>query len=313
MLTYSHYVSIFFCAAVHFPRQADRRILESGSTRVGVMNGKEEMIADGRKTYVMGILNVTPDSFSDGGRFVSDRQIVTQVETMIDQGADIIDVGGESTRPFAKAVSEKEEMQRVLPAIRLIREISEIPVSIDTTKAEVARRALDAGADMVNDISALTHDPAMPEVVRSYSGPVIIMHMQGTPRTMQLDPRYDDVVGDICSYFRKRINQLEMEGIEKKRIVLDPGIGFGKTVSHNLAILQRIGELQALGCPVLVGHSRKMFLGKVLDLEVEERDTATAVVSGWCASKGVAYVRVHNVGASVQAVRITRAIMSAGP
>ena len=261
----------------------------------------------------MGILNVTPDSFSDGGRFTDKTAIRAQVETMIAEGADIIDVGGESTRPFADAVGEDDELQRVLPAIRIIREISRIPISIDTTKAGVARAALAAGADMINDISALDHDPEMIQVVRSYDGPVIIMHMQGTPRTMQLDPRYDDVVTDIRDFFVQRISWLGEQGVEKERIVIDPGIGFGKTVEHNLLLLQRIEELTQLGCPVLVGHSRKMFLGKILDLEVEERDIATAAVSALCALKGVAVVRVHNVAASLQAIRITEAIMSAVP
>ncbi len=269
------------------------------------------MIQGRPKTLVMGILNVTPDSFSDGGRFTASENLQAQIQKMIDDGADILDVGGESTRPFADSVSEEEEIRRVIPAIMAIREISKIPVSIDTTKAIVARTALDSGADMVNDISAMRYDSAMIDVVLSYDAPVIIMHMQGTPRSMQVEPHYGDVVRDIYTFFEERIDWLIQKGVEKRRIVIDPGIGFGKTVKHNLTLLRDIGKFEGLGCPILVGHSRKSFLGKILGLEVEERDVATAAISAICALKRVAIVRVHDVAATVQAVRITEAIVSA--
>jgi len=256
----------------------------------------------------MGILNVTPDSFSDGGSFSSQEAARAQVERMLAEGVDIIDVGGESTRPFAEPVTEAEELRRVIPAIKTIRKISNIPVSIDTSKAEVARQALTAGATMVNDISALRKDPAMAEVVAGYDGPVIIMHMQGTPGDMQVDPRYWDVVEEICAFFEERIAWMQEQGIEKSRIVLDPGIGFGKTLTHNLAILGNIQTFKQLGHPVLIGHSRKSFLDKLLGLPVDKRDCPTAVISALCATRGADILRVHNVALSRQAVLLAAAL-----
>jgi dihydropteroate synthase len=262
----------------------------------------------GSKVLVMGILNVTPDSFSDGGRFFAERSIAAQVDTMLQAGADIIDVGGESTRPFAKPVSITAELDRVLPAIRLIRERSAIPVSIDTTKAEVARKALAAGADIINDISALRFDPDMLTLVKDTEVPVIIMHMQGTPSDMQVNPHYEDILAEIKAFFEERLAWAEENGVSRKRFIIDPGIGFGKTVGHNLTILKRLKALTGLGCPVLIGHSRKSFIGKVLGLEVDARDVATAAVSALCVQKGVSILRVHDVGMTVQAVRLAEAI-----
>jgi len=256
------------------------------------------------RPLIMGILNVTPDSFSDGGAFTDEGAITAQVQAMLEQGADIIDVGGESTRPFAVPVPEEEELKRVLPAIRIIRKLSDIPVSIDTSKAEVARQALAAGATMVNDISALRNDPDMVKVVGGYREQVIIMHMQGTPGDMQVNPRYDDVVNEICSFFRERLQWMEERGIERERVILDPGIGFGKTLEHNLAILAHVSRFRELGCPVLIGHSRKSFLEKLLGLEVRERDCPTAVVSALCALQGADILRVHNVALSNQALTL---------
>jgi len=266
----------------------------------------------GSKVLVMGILNVTPDSFSDGGCFLDEAAIAGQVATMVAAGADIIDVGGESTRPFAEPVSIPDELARVLPAIRLIRQHSPIPVSIDTTKAEVARQALATGADIINDISALRFDPEMIGLVRETEVPVIIMHMQGTPSDMQLAPRYDDVVAEIKDFFRERLAWAEANGVSGERFIIDPGIGFGKTVAHNLTILKRAVEFSELGCPVLIGHSRKSFIGKLLGLEVDERDVATAAVSALCVQKGVSILRVHDVEKTVQAVRLAEAINRAG-
>ena len=265
----------------------------------------------GQQTKVMGILNITPDSFSDGGRFVEPEDVRRQIERMIAAGVDIFDVGGESTRPFAEPVSPEEELDRVLPVIRLIRQLSDLPVSIDTTKAAVAEAALAAGADMVNDISALRHDPAMLDVVRGYQGPVIIMHMQGTPGTMQIDPRYKDVVAEILDFFRERIQWLEDNGVDRRRIIIDPGIGFGKTVAHNLTILRNIPAFKTLGCPVLIGHSRKAFIGRILELDVDRRDCATAMLTLHCALAGADLVRVHDVELSKQAVRLAHSLRSA--
>ena len=253
----------------------------------------------------MGILNVTPDSFSDGGSFTTEEAIRQQVEQMIAAGADSIDVGGESTRPFAEPVPEQEELNRVIPAIRIIRNISAtIPVSIDTTKSGVARAALAAGVSMVNDISALRHDPNMIRVVGEYNGPVIIMHMQGTPGDMQLDPKYEDVVAEICAFFRERTDWMQEQGVAAERIIIDPGIGFGKTLEHNLVILRNIDAFKQLGFPVLIGHSRKSFFEALLQISIQERDCPTAMVSAFCARQGADILRVHDVRKTTLAVRL---------
>lgn len=261
-----------------------------------------------RRVQVMGILNLTPDSFSDGGLWCSEAALTARIDQLLAEGADIIDVGGESTRPFAEPVAAAEELARVLPAIRKIRERSPLPISIDTTKAPVARAALAAGATLVNDISALRQDPAMVEVVRSYAGPVIIMHMQGTPGDMQVRPHYRDVVAEMNDFFAERIAWMGQQGIDPERIIIDPGIGFGKTLEHNLTILRNIQAFGQHGCPVLIGHSRKSFLGQLLDLPVAERDCATALVSAYCARQGAAILRVHDVRATVCALKLAAAL-----
>jgi len=258
---------------------------------------------------VMGILNVTPDSFSDGGRFTSEEAIQAQAEEMLAQGVDIIDIGGESTRPFAEPVAMDEELRRVLPAIRAVRRLSDsIPISIDTTKADVARQALDSGADIINDISGLRFDPGMAVLARERGCEVVIMHMKGTPRDMQLNPQYRDVVAEIMEFFQERIQWAADMGIDRSRLILDPGIGFGKTVEHNLTLLREAGRFKELGCRVLVGHSRKSFIGKLLDLPVAARDNATAALSCLLAASGVDILRVHDVGATRQAVELAWAV-----
>ena len=260
---------------------------------------------------IMGILNVTPDSFSDGGSFYSFDQAVAQAEKLIADGADILDIGGESTRPFAKPVSLDNELQRTIPVIEAIRARHTIPISIDTIKAEVARRALAAGADIINDISALRHDPDMLDVVHNSAAPVIIMHMQGTPADMQVNPVYDDVVIDILDFFRERIDWLTANGVDRQRLILDPGIGFGKTVDHNLSILKHLSRFVGLGLPVLLAHSRKRFLGEVSGLAASQRDQLTAVVSALSVNHGVSYLRVHDVASTRLAVRLAEAIAQA--
>ncbi|WP_417913338.1 dihydropteroate synthase [Candidatus Electronema sp. TJ] len=260
-----------------------------------------------KKPQLMGILNVTPDSFSDGGSFFTAQSLLRQAERLLAEGADIIDIGGESTRPFAQPVAEEEELRRIVPAIEAVRSLSAaVPISIDTTKAAVARAALAAGATMLNDISALRHDPAMLDAARSFDGPVIIMHMQGTPGNMQRDPQYNDVVREICAFFQERTAWMEAQGIRRERIILDPGIGFGKTLEHNLAILRKISAFKQLGFPVLIGHSRKSFLGKLLGLPTEERDWATALVSALCAKQGADMLRVHDVAKTAAALRLAK-------
>lgn len=257
---------------------------------------------------IMGILNVTPDSFSDGGKWISETALEKRIEQLINEGADIIDVGGESTRPFAEPVDAEEELRRVIPAIHAIRRRSRIPLSIDTTKAVVARGALAAGATMINDISALRHDAEMLEVVQSFAGQVVIMHMQGTPDDMQRNPQYSDVIEEINAFFTERIGWLEANGVDRARIIVDPGIGFGKTLEHNLTILRNISSFRQHGCPVLIGHSRKSFLGQLLDLPVAERDWPTAMVSGFAERSGADIVRVHQVKMNVLAMRLSRGL-----
>ncbi len=266
-----------------------------------------------KHTLVMGILNVTPDSFSDGGQFSSEEGFTRQSRAMIEAGADIIDIGGESSRPFSEPVFAEDELGRVIPAISAIRGFSAIPISVDTTKAVVARKALEAGADIINDISAMRADPEMISVLKDFGAPVVIMHMQGTPKTMQQAPHYDDVLGEISTFLKERVQWAEDHGLSRERIIIDPGLGFGKTVSHNLLIIKHIARFTAIGCPVLVGHSRKAFIGSVLDLPVNSRDLSTAVISALCVAQGVNILRVHDVEKTLQAVRITEAILHSSP
>jgi dihydropteroate synthase len=263
------------------------------------------------RVRIMGILNVTPDSFSDGGRFVTEEAILAGVAAMVAAGADIIDVGGESTRPFAAPIPVALELDRVVGAITAIRKYHTVPISIDTTKAAVAREALAAGADMINDISALRFDPEMIDVVRTTEVPVVIMHMRGTPGTMQIAPVYGDVVAEIAAFLEERLAWAESQGVVRERFIVDPGIGFGKTETHNLLIIKRLREFTRLGCPLLVGHSRKSFIGKVLGREVDDREMGTAAVSVLAAVNGAAILRVHDVAKTVQAVRMAEAVMNA--
>ena len=257
---------------------------------------------------IMGIVNVTPDSFSDGGRWQAEDTLAARIDQLLAEGADLIDIGGESTRPFAQPVGEVEELARVLPAVRAVRSRSTVPLSVDTTKATVARAALEAGADLINDISALRHDPAMVEVVRDSGCRVVIMHRLGTPGDMQLAPHYEDVVAEINRFLAGRIAWLEEQGVDRSRVIVDPGLGFGKTLAHNLDILRKVESFKQHGCPLLIGHSRKSFLGRLLDLEVDERDPATAVVSALLTGRGVDILRVHDVRASRQAVLLAEAL-----
>jgi dihydropteroate synthase len=261
-----------------------------------------------RSVRIMGILNVTPDSFSDGGNFFDSAAALAQVHRLIDDGADIIDVGGESTRPYAEPVTLEDELQRVIPIIESIRSFSDITVSIDTSKAEVARQALQAGADIINDVSALRRDPGMIGLVSESDTELIIMHMQGTPGTMQDAPHYHDVVEEVLSFFRKRLVFLEAEGINLNRVIIDPGIGFGKKLEHNLQLLNCLERLSELGRPVLLGHSRKRFLGDLTGLKAEQRDGITSVVSALSLEKNVSIFRVHDVAATRQALAVTKAI-----
>ncbi|MDF1577019.1 MAG: dihydropteroate synthase [Desulfurivibrionaceae bacterium] len=264
-----------------------------------------------KRVRVMGILNVTPDSFSDGGRFVSTAAILAQVGKMVADGADIIDIGGESSRPFAEAVSLEEETARVLPAIQAIRKEFSIPISVDTTKVAVARKAIEAGADIINDISALRFESAMVELAGQTGASVVLMHMQGTPGNMQKNPDYHDLLGEITDFLHARIEWAVAHGLKKERIIVDPGIGFGKTPAHNLSILKHLDRFRALGCPVLLGHSRKAFIGSILDRDPDDRDTATAIIAALSCLKDIDIIRVHDVDKTVQAVKLAAAIEAA--
>lgn len=273
-----------------------------------LLTAGEHTLDLGSRVHIMGILNVTPDSFSDGGAFTTEESMLNHTERMVREGADIVDIGGESTRPFCQPVSIEEELQRVIPAIRAIRKRFSIPISIDTTKACVAEQALDCGADIINDISALRFDPAMPPLARNRRCPIIIMHMQGNPTNMQIKPNYTDVVPETIRFFRDRLQALSAAGIEAGKVIIDPGIGFGKTLEHNLAILRQAADYQVLGCPVLIGHSRKSFLAKLLGEDMGDRDLATAVISGLLAKRQVAILRVHDVKGTSQALRLAQAL-----
>ncbi|MCD6080419.1 MAG: dihydropteroate synthase [Candidatus Omnitrophica bacterium] len=249
----------------------------------------------GSRTFIMGILNITPDSFSDGGKYLDISKAVDRAMELVDQGVDIIDIGGESTRPGAKSVSVDEELQRVIPVITAIRKKINIPLSIDTQKAEVAKQAIKAGADIINDVSALRFDPIMAEVVRKFNVPVILMHMKGRPRTMQTAPKYGDVVSEIYNFLANRIEWAKQRGIDEDKIIIDPGIGFGKTLEHNLEILRRLREFRSLGRPILIGTSRKSFIGIILNLPPQERLNGTLASCALAIANGADILRVHDV------------------
>lgn len=243
---------------------------------------------------IMGILNVTPDSFSDGGTHLDPERAMVHALDMLEQGAQIIDIGGESTRPGAPVVDDRTEIQRVVPVIEKVRVLTDAPISVDTRKAAVAKAALEAGASIVNDVSALG-DPAMPEILRAHGATVVLMHMRGTPATMQQDTRYADVVGEVYAYLAERIEYGLSQGIEAGRIIVDPGLGFGKDRAGNLSLIKHIAEFRSLGTPVLLGHSRKSFIGQTLAAEVDQREEGTDGVTAWAVLQGVDIVRVHDV------------------
>jgi len=268
------------------------------------------MLDLGGRTRIMGILNVTPDSFSDGGLFSDAGKALSHARNLAAAGADIIDIGGESTRPGSEPLAEDEELRRILPLIeRLSKELT-VPLSVDTYKAAVAERALDAGASIVNDISGLRFSPDMAKVVADHGAAVIIMHIKGTPRNMQENPVYGDVIGEIIAYLEEGIAIAERAGVDRNNTLIDPGIGFGKTLEHNLEILNRLDEFRTLGRPIVLGTSRKKFIGKVLDIPVpEQRDEGTAATVALGIERGASIVRVHDVAHMVRIVRMTDAIV----
>ncbi|MHC4501890.1 MAG: dihydropteroate synthase [Planctomycetota bacterium] len=264
-----------------------------------------------RRVHVMGIINATPDSFSDGGRHFEAHAAVEAGMRMLEEGADILDVGGESTRPGSEAVSQDDEKRRVVPVIEGLRAKTDAPISIDTRKAEVARAALDAGADIVNDVSALRDDPELGALCAERGSPVVLMHMKGTPRDMQADPHYDDLLGEVGAFFRDALERAEQAGIDRSRTILDPGIGFGKTVAHNLTLVNRLDAFAGLGRPLLVGASRKSFIGKTLGLDSPaDRLEGTLAVTVLAVARGARILRVHDVGQNVRAARMAEAVLA---
>lgn len=262
----------------------------------------------GGKTLIMGTINVTPDSFSDGGVFFQPDRAVARALEMVQEGADLIDIGGESARPGSKAIDPQEELSRIIPVIKKVATETDTPISVDTRKARVAREALEAGGQIVNDISALRSDPEMAGVVASYEAPVVLMHMLGTPETMQQDIHYVSLFSEIIQYLTESMDLACRAGIDLEKIIIDPGIGFGKTVDHNLAIIKHLSQFRILGRPILIGTSRKSFIGKILHLDVNQREEGTIASIAASILNGAHIVRVHNVRNAVRAARITDAI-----
>jgi dihydropteroate synthase len=277
--------------------------------------GKHRLVL-GKHTCVMGILNVTPDSFSDGGEFFTLDGAVAQGQKLFEDGADILDIGGESTRPFSDALSTEEEIRRVIPVIEILAAHIPIPISIDTTKAGVARRAIQAGASIINDVSALRLDHGLADVAAEYDVPVILMHMLGTPKTMQTNPVYDDLIKEIKEFLKNAIDYAQSKGISKSKIIIDPGIGFGKTVEHNLLLIKHLHEFKTLDVPIMIGPSRKAFIRNILkDTTVKEINPGLPIVeTGTQASvaaavlNGAHMVRVHNVANTRTTLKIINAI-----
>jgi dihydropteroate synthase len=281
--------------------------------------GSHNLVLGEQHTAVMGVVNVTPDSFSDGGKFFSFKTAVDQGQKLAREGADIIDIGGESSRPFSDSVSVEAEIQRVAPVIEALAKRVTIPISIDTTKAAVARRALDAGASIINDVGALRLDADLATVASEYGVPIILMHMLGTPKTMQVSPVYDDLISDIKGFLKDAIKRAIQSGILKRNIIIDPGIGFGKTLEHNLRIVKQLHEFEALDAPILIGPSRKAFIRKLLkDSDTKDITPAQPVVETGtqavvCAGvlNGAHIIRVHDVASTRATIKIIKAIKNA--
>jgi len=281
--------------------------------------GSHNLVLGEQHTAVMGVVNVTPDSFSDGGKFLSFKTAVDQGQKLAREGADIIDIGGESSRPFSDSVSVEAEIQRVAPVIEALAKRVTIPISIDTTKAAVARRALDAGASIINDVGALRLDTDLATVASDYGVPIILMHMLGTPKTMQVFPVYDDLISDIKGFLKDAIKRAIQNGILKRNIIIDPGIGFGKTLEHNLLIIKQLHEFEALDAPILIGPSRKAFIRNLLkdfdakDITPDQPLVETGTQAVVCAGvlNGAHIIRVHEVASTRATIKIIKAIENA--
>lgn len=277
----------------------------AGIWRIG---GKD--IDTSRRGLVMGIVNVTPDSFSDGGRFIDHASAIECGVRLAVEGADVLDIGGESTRPGAEPVSSDEEMRRVLPVIRALREKTRALISIDTMKASVASSALEAGAHIINDVTGLAGDPLMLDVAAASDAGLVVMHMQGTPRTMQEHPVYEDVVAEVRAFFEQRLAVIEAAGVDLLRVALDPGFGFGKTLDHNIALMHALPQLGVRERPLVIGVSRKSMLGRLIgSMDMADRDWPTVATTSFAREHGAAVVRVHDVKPNAEAMRMTEAIL----
>jgi len=271
------------------------------------VNGKQHILGD--STWIMGVINVTPDSFSDGGLYFDKDKAVERGLELVKQGADILDVGGESTRPGSDPITPDEEMRRVIPVISELREKTNVLISVDTTKSEVAKAALEAGADIINDISAFRFDDRMPLIATETGVPVILMHMKGVPQTMQSNPYYEDLFQEIRCFLEERMATAEAYGIKRENIIVDPGIGFGKSLEHNLAIINNLNFLEGLDRPILVGISRKSFIGKILNLPPQERVEGTIASAVLSVLNGAHILRIHDVEPVKRAITVVEAIM----
>ena len=275
-----------------------------------IRNFNDWLLSIEKQSLIMGILNVTPDSFSDGGKYLEKNNAINHALAMIDNGADIIDVGGESTRPFSDPVSLDEEISRVIPVIEGIRKESDVCISIDTTKSEVATAALNSGASLINDVSAMEVDPLMIDVALKFDCPIIIMHMKGTPKSMQENPQYESLISDIKDYLQERVDFIVSKGINSKKIVIDPGIGFGKTVENNFEIINNLNHFTKMGFPVMLGASRKSFIGISLDLPEEDRLEGSLAANIIGLQNGAKIFRVHDVAETNKAFVIANKIFN---
>ncbi|MGC9195206.1 MAG: dihydropteroate synthase [Syntrophobacteraceae bacterium] len=273
--------------------------------------GRDRVIELGRRTLIMGILNITPDSFSDGGLYHDYDRALARATELINDGADILDVGGESTRPGSAPTPAEVELERVLPIIRAVRKISDIPISIDTAKAQVADKALEAGADIINDISSLRFDPDMVRVAAGSGAPLILMHMLGTPETMQVNPVYQSVISEIIAFLEERMGYAVKNGVERSRIIVDPGIGFGKTPAHNLKIIRDLDSFSCMDRPILLAASRKRFLGALTGHSEMGRELGTAIADSFGICAGAHMIRVHDVAFHREAVMVADALREA--
>ncbi|MFH2137566.1 MAG: dihydropteroate synthase [Candidatus Omnitrophota bacterium] len=289
-----------------------KRMLKHGSPASLIFKCGEFTLDLSERVQVMGVLNVTPDSFSDAGKYFDKEKALEHALRMEADGADIIDIGAESTRPGSSLVSPQQQLERIEEIVEVLGKKLRIPISIDTTYSVVAKRCLDLGAAIINDICALKSDPQMGKIIAQYKAGVILMHMQGTPQTMQDNPQYQDVIDDICKFFVEAKKRALSFGIEPERMAIDPGIGFGKTIEHNLQIIKFLSQFKVLGVPLLIGTSRKSFIGKILDVPVEERDFGTAASVAISVINGANIIRVHDVKKMKQVVKLSEEINKAG-